>query len=86
MLEIRQCCENCGKSLPNESNEAMICINPGGEETWERLVSAHGQPNCPLVVLNNSYSTTYDLGNKKNFEEVGTSDTRCFTLSLRVCI
>lgn len=25
MLEIRQCCENCGKSLPNESNEAMIC-------------------------------------------------------------
>jgi predicted CopG family antitoxin len=52
------------------SNEAMICINPGGEETWERLVSAHGQPNCPLVVLNNSYSTTYDLGNKKNFEEV----------------
>ena len=25
MLEIRQCCENCGKSLPNETNEAMIC-------------------------------------------------------------
>jgi len=25
MLEIRQCCENCGKSLPNDSNEAMIC-------------------------------------------------------------
>jgi uncharacterized protein len=25
MLEIRNCCENCGKSLPNESNEAMIC-------------------------------------------------------------
>lgn len=25
MLEIRQCCENCGKNLPNESNEAMIC-------------------------------------------------------------
>ena len=25
MLEIRQCCENCGKSLPNESNVAMIC-------------------------------------------------------------
>lgn len=25
MLEIRQCCENCGMSLPNESNEAMIC-------------------------------------------------------------
>jgi hypothetical protein len=25
MLEIRQCCENCGKSLPNDSIEAMIC-------------------------------------------------------------
>lgn len=25
MLEIRQCCENCGKGLPNDSNEAMIC-------------------------------------------------------------
>ena len=25
MLEIRPICENCGKSLPNESEEAMIC-------------------------------------------------------------
>ncbi|MGC6479421.1 MAG: DUF1272 domain-containing protein [Flavobacteriaceae bacterium] len=25
MLEIRTNCENCNKSLPNESNEAMIC-------------------------------------------------------------
>lgn len=25
MLEIRPICENCGKSLPNESDEAMIC-------------------------------------------------------------
>lgn len=25
MLEIRQNCENCGKSLPNDSDEAMIC-------------------------------------------------------------
>ena len=25
MLEIRQNCENCGKNLPNDSNEAMIC-------------------------------------------------------------
>jgi hypothetical protein len=25
MLEIRQYCENCGKSLPNDSSEAMIC-------------------------------------------------------------
>lgn len=25
MLEIRPICENCGKKLPNESDEAMIC-------------------------------------------------------------
>jgi hypothetical protein len=25
MLELRPICENCGKSLPNESNDAMIC-------------------------------------------------------------
>ena len=25
MLEIKQNCENCGKNLPNDSNEAMIC-------------------------------------------------------------
>lgn len=25
MLEIRPVCENCGKDLPNESTEAMIC-------------------------------------------------------------
>jgi len=25
MLELRPTCENCNKSLPPESNEAMIC-------------------------------------------------------------
>lgn len=25
MLEIKQNCENCGKNLPNDCNEAMIC-------------------------------------------------------------
>ncbi|WP_299601870.1 DUF1272 domain-containing protein [uncultured Aquimarina sp.] len=25
MLEIRPTCENCNKSLPNDSNQAMIC-------------------------------------------------------------
>ena len=25
MLEIRTCCEHCGKDLPNQSTEAMIC-------------------------------------------------------------
>jgi len=51
-------------------NESIIAINPGGEETWQRLVSAYGQPNCPFIVMNNSYSTSYDLGNRKGFEEV----------------
>jgi len=25
MLQLRPVCENCGKNLPNDSNEAMIC-------------------------------------------------------------
>ena len=25
MLELRPCCEHCGKDLPNDSNEAYIC-------------------------------------------------------------
>ncbi len=25
MLEIRPVCENCAKSLPNESTEALVC-------------------------------------------------------------
>jgi len=25
MLELRPICENCGKKLPNESTEAMVC-------------------------------------------------------------
>lgn len=25
MLELRPCCENCGKDLPYNSTEAMIC-------------------------------------------------------------
>jgi hypothetical protein len=25
MLELRPICEHCGKNLPNDSNEAMIC-------------------------------------------------------------
>jgi hypothetical protein len=51
------------------NGECIICVNPGGEETWERLVSAHGSPGAPFIVMNNAYSTTYDLGNKKGFEE-----------------
>ena len=51
------------------NGEAIICVNPGGEEQWKRLVSLYGSPNSPFVVLNNSYSTMYDLGNKAGFEE-----------------
>lgn len=51
------------------NGEAVFCINPGGEETWDKIVSAHGSPGCPVVMLNNAYSTSYDLGNKRGFEE-----------------
>lgn len=66
----------CGRIFTDKArkegrpNESIIAINPGGEETWDRLVSAHGQPGCPVIVLNNSYSTSYDLGNRRGFEEV----------------
>lgn len=53
----------------SRNNEAVICVNPGGEERWDSLVSAHTQPGQPFVVLNNAYSTTYDLGNKRGYEE-----------------
>ncbi|WP_153796674.1 DUF1272 domain-containing protein [Foetidibacter luteolus] len=42
MLEIRPVCENCGKELPNDSTEAMIC-------TFECTFCAH----CVTNVLHN---------------------------------
>jgi hypothetical protein len=51
------------------NGECVICINPGGEETWDRLVAAHTTPSSTFVVLNNAYSTSYDLGNKRGYEE-----------------
>lgn len=48
---------------------AIIAVNPGGEETWDKLFSRYGTPSAPFVVLNNAYSTTYDLGNKRGYEE-----------------
>lgn len=49
----------------------VIAINPGGEETWERVRSAYMKPGTksPFVVLNNSFSTMYGLGNKRGYEE-----------------
>lgn len=51
------------------NGEVVICANPGGEETWDRSLSAHGSPGAPFVVLNNAYSTSYELGNQRGFEE-----------------
>lgn len=51
------------------NGEVIVCINPGGEETWDRVVSAHSSPNSPFVVLNNAFSTTYGLGNNRGYEE-----------------
>jgi hypothetical protein len=49
---------------------ALIAINPGGEETWDRLRQSLMKTNkSPFVVLNNAYSTTYGLGNQRNYEE-----------------
>jgi hypothetical protein len=51
-------------------SSAVIAVNPGGEETWEQVRSACNCPaSSPFVVLNNAYSTTYDLGNKRGYEE-----------------
>lgn len=54
----------------NNKFDACIAINPGGEETWDRMRSSLMKTNkSPLVVLNNAYSTSYGLGNQRNFEE-----------------
>jgi hypothetical protein len=49
--------------------EIVICVNPGGEEQWDRLYSAHSSPGAPFLVMNNAFSTTYNLGNKRGYEE-----------------
>jgi hypothetical protein len=51
------------------NGEVVVCINPGGEETWERTAAAHGSPRAPFIMLNNAYSTSYGLGNTRDFEE-----------------
>ncbi len=49
--------------------EVAICVNPGGEDAWRRVEGAHGSPGSPIIMLNNAYSTSYDLGNKQGYEE-----------------
>lgn len=53
----------------NAVDAAYIAINPGGEETWERIRTSYRCNKGPFLVLNNAYSTTYGLGNKCNYEE-----------------
>lgn len=55
--------------MEGRNKECIICVNPGGEETWDKLTSAYGSPGAPFVILNNAYSTTYELGNKRGYEE-----------------
>ena len=47
MLEIRPTCENCNKSLPYNSSEAMICTFECtfGKECVETILH-HVCPNC----------------------------------------
>ena len=35
----------------------------------KNVKSAHGSPNAPFIVMNNSFSTTYGLGNQQGYEE-----------------
>ncbi len=76
MLEIRQCCENCGKSLPNDSNEAMICTfectfcNQCVENILENVC-----PNCgggfeKRPTRPNSQLGKYPLRNDKVFRPI----------------
>lgn len=59
-----------GGDKDNQKFDACIVINPGGEETWDRIRSSiMRSPKAPMVVLNNAYSTSYGLGNQRNFEE-----------------
>ena len=63
MLEIRPICENCGKDLPNESTEAMIC-------TFECTFCA----DCATTVLRN---VCPNCGG--GFEKRPTRPTQCIT-------
>jgi uncharacterized protein len=64
MLELRPICENCGKALPNESNDAMIC-------TFECTYCT----NCAVNVLHN---VCPNCGG--GFEKRPTRPTECVTV------
>jgi hypothetical protein len=52
-----------------KKKECVICINPGGEDQWEKLFGGLASSSSSFIVLNNSFSTSYDLGNKRGYEE-----------------
>lgn len=58
-----------GRQTNDPAAAALVCVNPGGEETWQRLRTALAKPKAPCVMLNSAYSTTYGLGNKVGYEE-----------------
>ena len=45
----------------------------GGEEQWDRIVSAHGSPGSPVVMLNSAYSTSYDSAIREDLKRRITS-------------
>lgn len=58
------------QSEPSSSAGGCIVINPGGEETWERIRTTYTKGDKkPFIVLNNAFSTMYGLGNKRGYEE-----------------
>jgi len=63
MLELRPVCENCGRELPNESNEAMIC-------TFECTF-------CLDCVTNVLHNVCPNCGG--GFEKRPTRPTKCIT-------
>lgn len=63
MLEMRPTCENCNKSLPNESNVAMICT--------------HECTFCEECVKNVLYNVCPNCGG--GFEKRPTRPSNCFT-------
>jgi hypothetical protein len=65
MLEMRPNCENCGKLLPNESSEAMIC-------TYECTF-------CDDCVKNVLVNVCPNCGG--GFEKRPTRPTNCYTLN-----
>lgn len=57
------------KTDQEKKKECLICINPGGDEQWDRLFNGLTSSKSTFIVLNNSFSTSYDLGNKRGYEE-----------------